>query len=171
MRSSRRPKRGACRRGSAWWWARGKARPDPPPSVRCSRKPTRACTRTRTGAAAGRRAAPRSRRVHARRRPDSSYILRMTLSEYTALDARGLADAIARRQLSAKEAALAAARAIDAINPRLNAVGEAWADGMGGRNARTLGDGPFRGVPFLIRAVFEEEAGRRIEWGSRLCRG
>ena len=46
----------------------------------------------------------------------------MTLSEYAALDAVGLADAIARRQLSVKEAALAAARAIDAVNPRLNAV-------------------------------------------------
>jgi amidase len=95
----------------------------------------------------------------------------MTLSEYAALDARGLADAIARRQLSPKEAALAAARAIDAINPRLNAVVETYADRMDDRDERTLGDGPFRGVPFLIKDVFGQEAGRRIEWGSRLCRG
>jgi len=95
----------------------------------------------------------------------------MTLAEYAALDAVGLADAIARRQLSAKEAALTAARAIDAVNPRLNAVVETYADRIDGLDERTLGDGPFRGVPFLIKDVFGQEAGRRIEWGSRLCRG
>jgi len=95
----------------------------------------------------------------------------MTLSEYAALDAVGLADAIARRQLSAKEAALTAARAIDAVNPRLNAVVETYADRIDDLDERTLGDGPFRGVPFLIKDVFGQEAGRRIEWGSRLCRG
>src|SRR4051794_36122501 len=95
----------------------------------------------------------------------------MTLSEYAALDPRGLADAIARRQLSPKEAALAAARAIDAINPRLNAVVETYADRIDELDERTLGNGPFRGVPFLIKDVFGQQAGRRIEWGSRLCRG
>jgi amidase len=87
----------------------------------------------------------------------------MTLAEYAALDAVGLADAIARRQLSAKEAALTAARAIDAVNPRLNAVVETYADRIDGLDERTLGDGPFRGVPFLIKDVFGQEAGRRIE--------
>ena len=95
----------------------------------------------------------------------------MQLSEYAALDAIGLADAIARRELSAKEAALTAARAIDAVDPRLNAVVETYADRIDDLDERTLGDGPFRGVPFLIKDVFGQEAGRRIEWGSRLCRG
>src|SRR6185312_11389595 len=95
----------------------------------------------------------------------------MTLAEYAALDAVGLADAIARRQLTPKEAALTAARAIDAVNPRLNAVVETYADRIDDLDERTLGDGPFRGVPFLIKDVFGQEAGRRIEWGSRLCRG
>ena len=95
----------------------------------------------------------------------------MTLSEYAALDALGLADAIAQRQLSPKEAALMAARAIDAVNPRLNAVVETYADRIDDLDERTLGAGPFRGVPFLIKDVFGQEAGRRIEWGSRLCRG
>src|SRR4029079_13269322 len=60
---------------------------------------------------------------------------------------------------------------IDAVNPRLNAVVETYADRIDGLDERTLGDGPFRGVPFLIKDVFGQEAGRRIEWGSRLCRG
>ena len=100
-----------------------------------------------------------------------TYTLLVQLSEYATLDALGLADAIARRQLSPKEAALTAARAIDAVNPRLNAVVETYADRIDDLDERTLGDGPFRGVPFLIKDVFGQEAGRRIEWGSRLCRG
>jgi amidase len=95
----------------------------------------------------------------------------VTLSEYAALDALGLAEAIAAGQLSAKEAAMMAAQAIDAINPRLNAVVETYGDRIDDLDERTLGGGPFRGVPFLIKDVFGQEAGRRIEWGSRLCRG
>ena len=34
-----------------------------------------------------------------------------------------------------------------------------------------MGDGPFRGVPFLIKDVFGHEKGRKIEFGSRLCAG
>jgi amidase len=33
-----------------------------------------------------------------------------------------------------------------------------------------LGSGPFRGVPCLIKDVYGHEAGRRIEFGSRLCK-
>ena len=34
-----------------------------------------------------------------------------------------------------------------------------------------LGTGPFRGVPFLIKDVFGHEKGRKIEFGSRMCKG
>ncbi len=60
--------------------------------------------------------------------------------------------------------------AIAAINPQLNAVVETYADRIDGVDEATLGDGPFRGVPFLMKDVFGHEAGRRIEFGSRLCR-
>jgi len=95
----------------------------------------------------------------------------MTLSEYAAYDALGLADLIATRQLSAKEAAHAAARAIDAVNPRVNAVVETYGDRIDDLDEATLGTGRFRGVPFLIKDFFGHEAGRRIDFGSRLCRG
>jgi amidase len=95
----------------------------------------------------------------------------MNLSEYASHDALGIADLIATRQVSAKEVAKLAARAIAAINPQVNAVIETYDDRIDGLDEARLGNGPFRGVPTLIKDVFGHEAGRRIEFGSRLCRG
>jgi amidase len=95
----------------------------------------------------------------------------MTHSEYALPDALGLAELVRTRRVSPQELAGAAARAIDAVNPRLNAVVETYDDRIDGLDERTLGAGPFRGVPFLIKDFFGHEAGRRVEFGSRLCRG
>ena len=95
----------------------------------------------------------------------------MTLSEYARFDALGLARLVATRQVSPKELALLAAQAIEAVNPSVNAVVETYPDRIEGLDDNTLGAGPFRGVPFLMKDVFGHEAGRRIEFGSRLCRG
>jgi amidase len=95
----------------------------------------------------------------------------MKLSEYASHDALGLAGLVAKKDVSAKELAETAARAIDAINPAVNAVVETYPDRIEDLDDRTLGAGPFRGVPFLMKDVFGHEAGRRIEFGSRLCRG
>jgi amidase len=95
----------------------------------------------------------------------------MTLSEYAAHDALGLADLVQRRQVSPKELARLAASAIDAINPAVNAVVETYPDRIEDLDERRLGTGPFRGVPFLIKDFFGHEAGRVVEFGSRLCRG
>lgn len=95
----------------------------------------------------------------------------MNLSEYAGFDALGLAELVAGGQVSPKELAAAAAAAIDAINPAINAVVETYPDRIEGLDDRTLGRGPFRGVPFLMKDVFGHEAGRKIEFGSRLCRG
>jgi amidase len=93
------------------------------------------------------------------------------LHEYGRYDAVGLAELIATKEVSPSELAGTAARAIEAINPTVNAVVETYPDRIEDLDERTLGHGPFRGVPFLIKDVFGQEAGRRIEWGSRLCRG
>ena len=95
----------------------------------------------------------------------------MKLAEYAAYDALGLAELVAKKEVSPKELATTAAAAIDAINPAINAVVETYSDRIGGLDERTLGPGPFRGVPFLMKDVFGHEAGRKIEFGSRLCRG
>jgi amidase len=95
----------------------------------------------------------------------------MKLSEYAAYDALGLAELVARREVSPKELALTAAKAVDAINPTVKAVVETYPDRIEDLDERTLGAGPFRGVPFLIKDVFGHEEGRLVEFGSRLCRG
>src|SRR5882757_5693699 len=95
----------------------------------------------------------------------------MKLTEYARYDALGLAKLVADREVMPKELAALAAQAIAAVNPELNAVVETYADRLESLDERTLGDGPFRGVPFLIKDVFGHEAGRKIEFGSRLCRG
>jgi len=95
----------------------------------------------------------------------------MTVSEYARRDALGLAELVATKQVKPKELAAIAAKAIAAIDPKVKAVVEVYSDRVEDLDERTLGDGPFRGVPFLMKDVFGHEAGRRIEFASRLCRG
>jgi len=95
----------------------------------------------------------------------------MKLTEYATFDALGLARLVADRQVTPTELARLAAEAIAIVNPRINAVVETYADRIDTLDEATLGDGPFRGVPFLMKDVFGHEAGRTIEFGSRLCRG
>ncbi len=95
----------------------------------------------------------------------------MKLAEYARHDALGLAELVARREVTPRELAATAARAIEVANPSVNAVVETYPDRIDGLDEATLGTGPFRGVPFLLKDVFGHEAGRVIEFGSRLCRG
>lgn len=95
----------------------------------------------------------------------------MKIAEYARYDALGLAELVARKEVTPTELALTAAQAIEKANPILNALVEIYPDRIEELDASTLGTGPFRGVPFLIKDVFGHEKGRRIEFGSRLCRG
>src|SRR5438093_12857862 len=94
----------------------------------------------------------------------------MKLAEYASHDALGLAALVASRQVSPTELAATAASAIAAINPAINAVVETYPDRIEALDERRLGNGPFRGVPFLMKDVFGHEAGRKLEFGSRLCK-
>jgi len=95
----------------------------------------------------------------------------MNLAEYASYDALGLAELVARKQVTPKELAQAAAAAKEKVDDAVNAVVELYPDRIEGLDEASLGAGPFRGVPFLIKDVFGHEKGRRIEFGSRLCEG
>lgn len=95
----------------------------------------------------------------------------MDMTEYAERDAVGLARLVADREVTPTELARLAHRAIAIANPDVNAVVETYPDRIDALDEATLGDGPFRGVPFLMKDVFGHEAGRTIEFGSRLCRG
>lgn len=95
----------------------------------------------------------------------------MNLAEYAKYDGVGLAELVAKKDVSSRELALTALEAIKAGNPVINAVVETYDDCIDGLDETRLGNGPFRGVPFLIKDVFGHEKGRKIEFGSRLCKG
>jgi amidase len=93
----------------------------------------------------------------------------MKLAEYSKFDGLGLAELVRKREVSPKELAETALAAIERSNPKLGAVVETYTDRIAGLDESALGDGPFRGVPFLIKDVFGHEKGRVMEFGSRLC--
>jgi amidase len=95
----------------------------------------------------------------------------MRLDEYAAHDALGLAALVAKKQVTPTELAKTASRRSRAVNPAGERRGRDLPDRIESLDERALGNGPFRGVPFLIKDVFGHEAGRKIEFGSRLCRG
>ena len=95
----------------------------------------------------------------------------MNLDEYGRRDALGLAELVAKGEISPRELAETAARAIEAANPRVNAVVETYGDRIEDLDESALGEGPFRGVPTLIKDIFGYEEGRTVESGSRLCKG
>ncbi|MEZ5855640.1 MAG: amidase [Hyphomicrobiaceae bacterium] len=95
----------------------------------------------------------------------------LSLADYASRDATGLAELVAKKEVSAKELAQTAMQAVEKINPEINAVVETYPDRIEGLNESSLGSGPFRGVPFLMKDVWGHEGGRKIEFGSRLCEG
>jgi len=95
----------------------------------------------------------------------------MKLGEYAKYDGLGLAELVRKKKVSAKELTLTAAAAIEKANPEINGVVETYPDRIEGFDQKSLGKGPFHGVPLLIKDVFGHEKGRKIEFGSRLCKG
>src|SRR5262245_18699429 len=95
----------------------------------------------------------------------------MNLAEYAAHDALGLAELVTKRQVSPTELAQTAITAREKIDPAVGAVVELYLDRIEGLDEKTLGQGPFRGVPLLIKDQLGHEKGRKIEFGSRLCAG
>ena len=95
----------------------------------------------------------------------------MRLDEYASYDGLGLAELVSKGDVSPGELARLARDAISALDDRVKAVVEVYDDRTAGLDEATLGDGLFRGVPFLIKDVGGHEKGRKIEFGSRLCEG
>jgi len=92
----------------------------------------------------------------------------MNLSEYAALDATALAALIRLGEISAAEVSAIALQAIELANPDINAVVETYPDRI---VEPAIADGPFHGVPMLIKDVRGHEKGRKVEFGSRLAEG
>jgi len=91
-------------------------------------------------------------------------------SEYHNHDAMGLAYQVASRQASPQELLEAAIKTIESTNPVVNAVVQKLYDVAESQIRSGLPDGPFRGVPFLLKDLRASLAGVPTTQGSRFFR-
>ena len=90
--------------------------------------------------------------------------------DYGRYDALGLADLVRRGETSPIELLEAALARMDAVNPAINAVIHRMEGAARLTIAAGLPDGPFRGVPFLLKDLVQACAGEPLRSGSRLLR-
>jgi amidase len=95
----------------------------------------------------------------------------MSFAEYDRYDALGLAELVRSKQVSASDLLEEAITRVERVNPELNAIvckrfDEARADAKSG-----LPDGPFGGVPFLMKDLGPKLAGSVMASGSRYFSG
>ncbi len=88
-------------------------------------------------------------------------------ADYERYDALGLADLVRRRQVTPGNLLEAAIERSEARNPRVNAVVTKLYDFGRQAIADGLPDGPFTGVPFLLKDLTASLAGVRMTRGSR----
>jgi amidase len=94
----------------------------------------------------------------------------MNLAEYARYDGLGLAELVKRREVTAKELGRCLLAAVEKVNPQINAVIQAYADRVE-TMSDDIPDGPFAGVPFLLKDIGSGEKGAVQEGGSRLWQG
>lgn len=90
-------------------------------------------------------------------------------TEYSRHDGLGLADLVRRKEVQAVELVDEAIAVIERLNPTLNAVIHKMYDSARA-TAREGTDGPFAGVPFLVKDIFQALAGAPLTNGSRFFR-
>lgn len=95
----------------------------------------------------------------------------ISLSDYASHDGLGLADLVARKQVKPEELVATALQAIEKLNPKLNAVLQTLPTHAAESIRSGLPQGPFTGVPFLIKELVVHAKGVRCDMGSKLAQG
>ncbi|MFE9322517.1 amidase family protein [Nocardia sp. NPDC052278] len=93
----------------------------------------------------------------------------MKYTEYRTFDATGLAELVARREVSPAELLETAIERADQVNGRINVIVRPMYDIARKRSDQRL-DGPLAGVPFLIKDLMQDFAGLPTGSGSRSMR-
>ena len=88
-------------------------------------------------------------------------------SEYDAHDALGLAELVRRGEIKSGELVEACISRIRRLNPEINSVVFELFDAARERSKETLGEGPFAGVPFLVKDLIQRIPGVPTQEGSR----
>ena len=83
------------------------------------------------------------------------------------LDAMAHAQLVRSGEVSASELVDAAIERIEALDGPINAVNYRWFDDARALAAGDLPDGPFRGVPFLLKDLFAPYQGKPMSNGNR----
>src|ERR1700739_2955762 len=89
-------------------------------------------------------------------------------AEYGNYDGLGLADLIAKKEITPLELLRAVRQRVDALNSKLNALCHLFFDKAEAQISQGLGIGPFRGVPFALKDVGQYLAGRITSAGRRI---
>ena len=92
------------------------------------------------------------------------------MTDTTWLDATAQAELVRSGQVSPKELVEAAIDRIDRVNPQLNAVIRERFDAARTEAAGELPDGPFRGVPMLLKDLGCHVAGEATHYGTSFLR-
>jgi amidase len=88
-------------------------------------------------------------------------------SVYEQYDALGLAELVARKEVTPRELLEEAIRRTEALNPRINAVIFRMYEHARQVASAPLPAGPFTGVPFLVKDILQAYAGFPMSSGSR----
>jgi amidase len=95
----------------------------------------------------------------------------MTFPEYSEHDGLGLADLVRKGEVSAAELVEAAIERVERHNPAINAVVHKAYDEARAAAKEPLPEGPFTGVPFLVKDLLITVAGWPRTSGSRFAKG
>ncbi len=92
------------------------------------------------------------------------------MDEFSSFDATALASLVRERKVKAIELVEAAIERIERLNPTLNAVVTPMYEQASAASIGKLPDGPFTGVPFLLKDLGAPCAGVRMTMGSTFMR-
>ncbi|MEO7368995.1 MAG: amidase family protein, partial [Gemmatimonadaceae bacterium] len=90
------------------------------------------------------------------------------MDDFSSHDAISLASLVRAGEVSPRELVQSTIERIEALNPKLNAVIHKMYDAALREADGTLADGPFKGVPFLLKDLSSWYAGEPLTSGSRL---
>jgi len=95
----------------------------------------------------------------------------ISLNDYISHDGLGLAERVTRKELKPEELVAAALEAVERVNPKLNAVLQTLPTQSEAEIRSGLPQGPFTGVPFLIKELVLHAKSVRCDMGSKLAQG
>jgi amidase/6-aminohexanoate-cyclic-dimer hydrolase len=93
------------------------------------------------------------------------------MNDYESYDGLGLAELVAKGETTPDELLDCALDRVERVDPKINAVVYRWVDEARAAIRAGLPDGPFRGVPFLLKDLYALYAGQPISNGTRLYDG